>query len=790
MHHIRKIMFGMALFVLPAWGQTRDVTPRVGYLYPAGARQGATVEIMVGGQFLRGTKAVHVSGTGVHATVVRVARPLGNIRGEQRAVLMKRMADVLHARLAEAGVDGKVVAKMREKVEKRWEAAKKKLPELEKAKPLDHPILDGLEAMSIRELAHVKNYVFFPRQKQQPNRQIAETVLIKIVVDADAPPGDRELRLSSRTGLTNPVVFQVGQMREVTELEPNDHKGGPDLSKAPQLARVKEAWKLMERPVHDVPVLLNGQILPGDIDRWAFRAQKGQKLVIDVDARQLVPYLADAVPGWFQATLAIYDAEGREVAFVDDFRFHPDPVMLFAVPEDGEYELEIRDSIHRGREDFVYRIAIGEQPFVTHIFPLGGRQGAPLSVAVKGWNLTETQISLDTKPGNGGWLRLATSRSGGVVSNAVPYAANILPECMESATRIAMPMIVNGRIEKPGDVDVFRIEGKAGDEIVAEVVARRLGSPLDSLVRLTDAAGKVLAWNDDYVAKQKFLHVDRLGLVTHHADSYLMAKLPKDGVYYVQISDAQNHGSDAHAYRLRISAPRPDFALRVTPSSLFVRPGIHTPIGVYVLRRDGFDGEIEVKAPEGFVVAGGRIPAGRDFARMTITAVGKPSVKPIALWLVGDAQQMSRVALGADNTMQAFLFRHLVPAKEMMVVSPKQKGRPQSLALATAGPVRIPVGGSQNVVMKVNRGKALIPDATLELADPPAGLRLRDMSLDGATLTFTLSVDADAKSFSGNVIVGIIREFTPKAREGAAPKKKRRTRIGYLPAIPVEIVAK
>ena len=35
--------------------------------------------------------------------------------------------------------------------------------------------------------------------------------------------------------------------------------------------------------------------------------------------------------------------------------------------------------------------------------------------------------------------------------------------------------------EKPGDVDVFRIEGKAGDEIVVEVLARQLGSPLDSL---------------------------------------------------------------------------------------------------------------------------------------------------------------------------------------------------------------------------------------------------------------------------------------------------------------------
>ena len=38
--------------------------------------------------------------------------------------------------------------------------------------------------------------------------------------------------------------------------------------------------------------------------------------------------------------------------------------------------MEIKDALYRGREDFVYRITIGELPFVTGIFPLGGRAGA------------------------------------------------------------------------------------------------------------------------------------------------------------------------------------------------------------------------------------------------------------------------------------------------------------------------------------------------------------------------------------------------------------------------------
>ena len=93
----------------------------------------------------------------------------------------------------------------------------------------------------------------------------------------------------------------------------------------------------------------------------------------------MIPYLADAVPGWFQATLALYDASGKELAYDDDFRFHPDPVLYCEIPADGEYVLEIRDAIYRGREDFVYRITVGELPFVTEHFPAGrsGRRRKP-----------------------------------------------------------------------------------------------------------------------------------------------------------------------------------------------------------------------------------------------------------------------------------------------------------------------------------------------------------------------------------------------------------------------------
>jgi len=75
--------------------------------------------------------------------------------------------------------------------------------------------------------------------------------------------------------------------------------------------------------------------------------------VIQAHARHLLRIWADAVPGWFQAAVSLYDAKGNELAFADDYRFDPDPVVLFKVPEDGEYEIAIHDSVYRAG-DFVY----------------------------------------------------------------------------------------------------------------------------------------------------------------------------------------------------------------------------------------------------------------------------------------------------------------------------------------------------------------------------------------------------------------------------------------------------
>ena len=97
-----------------------------------------------------------------------------------------------------------------------------------------------------------------------------------------------------------------------------------------------------------------------------------------------------------------------------------------------------------------------------------------------------------------------------------------------------------------------------------------------------------MAFNDDYDDKGA-------GLLTHHADSLIAVTLPADGTYYLHLADVQHKGGAEYAYRLRISEPRPDFALLVVPSSISVRAGASVPITVHAVRKDGFAGEIAIK---------------------------------------------------------------------------------------------------------------------------------------------------------------------------------------------------
>lgn len=718
------------LAVVP--GVLAQNAPHLAYVLPAGGRQGSTFQVKTGGQFLPNVSAVYVSGTGVQATVVDYARPMNAVQATE--------------------------------LRDRMQALQKQ------------PMTDAVRKEMVD--TRVKLLLFNATRLTSP--VLAETVTLQVVIAPGAAPGKRELKVATPQGLSNPLVFCVGQLPEFTEKE--------SISVVQPNAN-QPAQAQISQPPTDMPITLpatvNGRIkpglprpqaqarfTPGEADRYRFQARKGQDLVIAASARELIPYLADAVPGWFQAVLTLYDSAGNELAYDDDYRFHPDPVLHFAVPKDGEYSIEIRDALYRGREDFVYRMAIGELPFVTSAFPLGGRAGSKTTVHLTGWNLPATRMTIDAKH------PLATPAT---------FMVDTLPEAFEkepnnslaAAQRVKLPIIMNGRIDQPGDWDVFRFQGRAGQAIVAEVYARRLDSPLDSVLKLTDAKGTQLAFNDDYEDQGA-------GLETHHADSRILTTLPANGTYYLYLGDAQQKGGAEYAYRLRIGAPRPDFDLRVTPSSINANGGITVPITVHAVRKDGFSGDIALAlkgAPKGFTLIGGLLPAGRDEVRLTLTVPPQPQPQPepLSLTLEGRAtiqgREVARLAVPAEEMMQAFAYHHLVPASDLKVAVRRGAMLRAPIQVSSPDPLEIPAGGTARFQVHV---PTLLTKVQFELSDPPEGIELRQ---DGTEIVLQCDAAKAKPGLKGNLIVNI-------SAERAAQANRQRVSLGTLPAVPFEIVAR
>ena len=62
---------------------------------------------------------------------------------------------------------------------------------------------------------------------------------------------------------------------------------------------------------------------------------------------------------------------------------------------------------------------------------------------------------------------------------------------------MTLPAALVGALATPGDVDAYEFGARAGEEIVFQVVARPIGSRLDSVIRVRDADGKLIAENND-----------------------------------------------------------------------------------------------------------------------------------------------------------------------------------------------------------------------------------------------------------------------------------------------------
>ncbi|OHB86668.1 MAG: hypothetical protein A2V98_10945, partial [Planctomycetes bacterium RBG_16_64_12] len=599
------------------------------------------------------------------------------------------------------------------------------------------------------------------------NVEDPNTVRISVALAPDAELGERDLRVLTPGGLSNRFRFFVGELPEVNEAEPNSEPS--------------EA-----QPLGSLPILINGQVLPADRDFFRFTAEAGQTLVCEVDARRVLPYIADVSPGWLEACLTLYDASGEELAYVDDFRFHSDPVLVYNVPTDGQYLVGVRDVIYRGREDFIYRLSIGALPYITHIFPLGCQRDSDAQVELHGVNLPTESVSFNV-PADSPPLRQVELSGDGPTSNALPFAVGDAGETQEAepndavdqANRVEVPVTINGRIQQSGDTDCFIFNAEQGQTLVIEVQARRLDSPLDSMITVLNSQGEELLEQDDTDTGEP--------LITHYADSRLDYTFPETEDYILRINDVQGNGGEEYAYRISVAPLRPDYVLRILPDNARVAQGDSVVVTVSALGKDGFDGEISLwveNLPEGFVASDALIPAGQNLARLTITAPPDAAVGLVTPTIAGratvDDRETVRNAEPAEEVMQAFSYQHQVPTKEyaLAIIGPP------SFTLSTSIPptqvLEVRPESKVQVVVTASRKEEAKGEITLAADQPPEGVSVDSVVIpadqDEATITLNVAKEVPVGLRQNVIITGTMTVGD-------------QTGTSVAPAIPIQVVA-
>ena len=170
----------------------------------------------------------------------------------------------------------------------------------------------------------------------------------ELSIASDAPIGMREIRVVGKHGTSTAWPFEVSQTPDVLETESNN---------TPETATIIE-----------LPSLINGLINPGgDEDYYVFEGEKGQRCVFSVNAYRL----NNISQQFFNPTLSLFDAKGVELARNNGF-YSLDPLLDVTLPADAFYVLRIRDLLHRGNPDSVYRLTGGVLPYNTYLFPAGG----------------------------------------------------------------------------------------------------------------------------------------------------------------------------------------------------------------------------------------------------------------------------------------------------------------------------------------------------------------------------------------------------------------------------------
>lgn len=415
---------------------------------------------------------------------------------------------------------------------------------------------------------------------------VPDTYLISIA--ADCPLGIHEARLMTRLGLSSSRVFNVGALPETTQDKPN--------------ASLETALPL------ELNSICNAVMTKQGVDFYRFEAQQGQRVVVDCAAQGIESKL--------KPVLIIADNKGADLLVE-----RRGGALDFTAPEAGPYVIKVHDLTYNGGPHYFYRLAIRTAEGDQLVPPF------PSVQAVSSFSWPPTGLAA-TAP----------------LAEAEPNNEQV------EAQKITLPCDLAGSFFPAADVDVFEFTAKKGDVWWIEVASERLGLPTDPSIVVQHVSGT--APDEKLTDVVELSDIPSPVKISSNGYSYdgppynagstdILGKLEvkEDGVHRLQIRDlfGGTRKDPRNIYRLIIRKAAPDFAIvgwalhmnlrngdrNALSKPIALRGGATMAIEVVAVRRDGFDGEINLlmeNLPAGVTASGLKIAAGESRGIMLVTA--------------------------------------------------------------------------------------------------------------------------------------------------------------------------
>lgn len=370
---------------------------------------------------------------------------------------------------------------------------------------------------------------------QDLTKENDKRVKATFMIGPEATPGEYPFRLRTKGGVSYLRTFWVTQLPIVAEPTTRDEKR----------KSIREANDSFDSPqAIEMNTVIAGVARKENADYFVFSGKKGQRVSAEVFGMRLGRIA-------FDPYLAILDSKRFELATCDDSVLAKrDPFLSVILPEDGQYTILVRESSYQGSDASNYLLQVSDSPRATSLHPPVANPGQKLKVTFRGDAAGDTTQEVTT-PLKGKEVPLFAKAGQRLAASPNPLRISPLPihpevEPNNNANAVAekgkvhpVPCTLHGVLDEQGDLDWFRFNAKKGQIIRAQVHARSLRSPVDTVVQLRPAGdAKGVKANDDD---------------GNIPDSKVDFTIPADGDYLLQVRDHLNRGGPDFTYTIDLT---------------------------------------------------------------------------------------------------------------------------------------------------------------------------------------------------------------------------------------------